>query len=67
MVIILNGQEKRLERPTTVRELLQLLDLEEGRVAVEVNLEIVDRQQFSNLTLKESDKVEVISFVGGGV
>jgi aspartate carbamoyltransferase catalytic subunit len=35
--------------------------------AVEVNLEIVDRQQFSNLILKESDKVEVISFVGGGV
>ena len=65
-MIQLNGQEKELEKPVTIGELLRHLNLHEGRIAVEVNLEIIDRQKFPSFQLKEGDKVEVISFVGGG-
>jgi len=66
MVILLNGEEKNLDRPINIGELLQLLNLQKERIAVEVNLEIVDRQKFHSFELKEGDKVEVIRFVGGG-
>jgi thiamine biosynthesis protein ThiS len=66
MVILVNGEEKELDKPLNIRGLLQLLNLQEERIAVEVNLEIVDRQLFPSFELKEGDKVEVISFVGGG-
>jgi len=66
MLILLNGEEKKIDRPINIGELLQLLNLQEERIAVEVNLEIVDRQKFHSFELKEGDKVEVIRFVGGG-
>ena len=66
MMILLNGQEKRFEKTINIKELLMFLELKEERIAVEVNLEIVDRQKFNSFELKDGDKVEVISFIGGG-
>lgn len=36
------------------------------RVAVEVNLVVIDRNAFERTTLHDGDRVEVVSFVGGG-
>jgi len=66
MNIVVNGKEQELDHPVSVKQLLQILDLKRERVAVEVNLEIVDRQKFDDYEIKEGDKVEVIHFVGGG-
>lgn len=66
MKIVVNGKEQELDCPVSVKQLLQILDLKGDRVAVEVNLEIVDRQKFDNFKIKEGDTVEVIHFVGGG-
>jgi thiamine biosynthesis protein ThiS len=35
-------------------------------VAVELNLEILDRATFGQRQLKEGDRVEILSFIGGG-
>ncbi len=66
MVIWLNGQEEKLDRPMSIKDLLQQLNLKEERIAVEVNLDIIDRQKFHAYELKDGDRVEVIRFVGGG-
>lgn len=66
MNIVVNGKEQELDHSVSVKQLLQILDLKGDRVAVEVNLEIVDRQKFDDYKIKEGDKVEVIHFVGGG-
>ena len=66
MNILVNGKEQELDPPVSVKKLLQILDLKGERVAVEVNLEIVDRQKFDDYEIKEGDNVEVIHFVGGG-
>ena len=66
MNIVVNGKEQELDHPVSVKQLLQILDLKGERVAVEVNLEIVDRKKFDDYEIKEGDKVEVIHFVGGG-
>jgi len=36
------------------------------RVAVELNLEILDRRDFDRRSLSEGDRVEILSFIGGG-
>ena len=66
MKIIVNGEEQEHTIPLTVANLLQVLDLRTEKVAVEVNLKILDRSDFPTLNLQEGDKVEILSFIGGG-
>lgn len=64
--IQVNGESRQTRVGTTVAELLQELDIRPDRVAVELNLQILDRQEFDRRALHEGDRVEVISFIGGG-
>ena len=49
-----------------VTGLLQDLQLNVERVAVEINLEILDRGDFDARILEEGDRIEIMSFIGGG-
>ncbi len=66
MKIILNGEEQEHHAPLTVAVLLQELNLRTEQVAVEINLKILDRSNFSTWKLQEGDKIEILSFFGGG-
>ncbi|MGW8248122.1 MAG: sulfur carrier protein ThiS [Acidiferrobacterales bacterium] len=66
MKITLNGQDRSLDRPMTVSELLLELGATGKRVAVEVNQEIVPRSEHSQYQLKNDDRVEVVQAIGGG-
>ena len=64
--IQVNGEPRETRAGTTVAELLQELDIRPDRVAVELNLQILDRQEFDRRAFNDGDRVEVISFIGGG-
>ncbi len=64
--IILNGEEKVLDRPVTVTDLLVGMGMADKRVAVEVNMEIVPRSEHGQFKLKDADRVEVVQAIGGG-
>jgi thiamine biosynthesis protein ThiS len=64
--ISLNGEPRELPESTTVAELLTALALAPGRVAVERNREIVSRADHARVLLMEGDRLEVVTFVGGG-
>ena len=66
MKIQVNGEPRTMAAAITVEGLLHDLQIRPDRVAVEVNMEIVDRQDFARCALQEGDKVEVIGFIGGG-
>ncbi|VAW53037.1 Sulfur carrier protein ThiS [hydrothermal vent metagenome] len=66
MIIILNGENKQVDNNTNIDQLLQIIDLSDKRLAVEVNEQIVPRSEFSETTLQESDKVEIVQAIGGG-
>ena len=66
MVIQLNGEEHDIEAGITVAGLLEYLGVRLDQVAVEVNLEIIEKGGFEAQILKEGDRVEVMSFIGGG-
>lgn len=64
--IVLNGEPFKLERPVTVSKLLEQLNIDPRRVAVEHNLVVLKRPAYDSTLLKEGDEVEVVNFVGGG-
>jgi sulfur carrier protein len=64
--ITLNGEPFDIEQPLSVVALLEKLDLDARRVAVEHNLTIVRRHRFPEVMVNEGDQVEIVNFVGGG-
>lgn len=66
MRIWLNGDAKEIPPMSTIQSLLIVLNQEAARVAVEVNGSIARRGSHAMVMLSEGDRVEVVSFVGGG-
>ena len=66
MTIQVNGESRGIGDGHTVAALLRELDIRADRVAVELNLEILDRKEFETRGLREGDRVEILSFIGGG-
>ncbi len=66
MTIQVNGESRGLGEGQAVASLLRELDIRADRVAVELNLEIVDRKEFETRGLRDGDRVEILSFIGGG-
>ncbi len=66
VTIQVNGEPRGVNEQITVSDLLRELNIKPDRVAVELNLEIVERQMFDTRLLKEGDRVEILSFIGGG-
>ncbi|MCI6121615.1 MAG: sulfur carrier protein ThiS [Lachnospiraceae bacterium] len=65
-MITVNGQAVSLEKPITVAEYLDQNQYRIERIAVEMNGEILPKKNYAAVTLKDGDKLEVVSFVGGG-
>jgi sulfur carrier protein len=66
MTITLNGETREVATGTTVAELLGELDVPAKHVAVEINLELVPRGAHREHVLREHDRLEVVTLVGGG-
>jgi thiamine biosynthesis protein ThiS len=66
MRILLNGETRDAPDDCSVASLLAGLGIRSEQVAVELNLQILDRQAFARTCLHDGDRVELIGFVGGG-
>ena len=64
MKLKLNGKEIETSCKT-LAELITQHEIPLGKIAVEVDGVIVPKSQLESFTLKEGNKVEVITFVGG--
>jgi len=64
--IKVNGEVREVPAGTTVSALLPMLGIEGGRVAVEVNREIVPKSEHGTHVLDEDDQLEIVTMVGGG-
>ncbi len=64
--VVVNGETRSIASGTTVAGLIAELGLADRRVAVERNREVVPRAQHASTLLVPGDKVEVVTFVGGG-
>jgi sulfur carrier protein len=66
MTITLNGESRDVAAGTTVADLLGELEIMPKHVAVEVNLELVPRARHAERVLRDNDRLEVVTLVGGG-
>lgn len=66
MKIIVNGEDRESRDGLSVLDLLNDLDIEKERVAVELNSNIIPRADLGKRMLSENDKLEIVTFVGGG-
>ncbi|MEF3280106.1 MAG: sulfur carrier protein ThiS [Elusimicrobiota bacterium] len=60
-MITING--KKIENP---KSLIKILSKKQKGICVLVNGNIVTQKDWKNFKLKDGDKVEIVSFVGGG-
>lgn len=63
--ILVNGDPCSVTDPCSLTDLLSLLAIE-GRLAVDVNGEIIARSMHNRYYLKQGDRVEIVHAIGGG-
>ena len=66
ITISVNGEARLVEASLTLADLLQQLELEGKRIAVELNQEVIPRSVFSQTRLHHDDNVEIVHAIGGG-
>jgi len=64
--ITVNGEARPVPAETRVSELVAQMGLEPGRIALELNREILARSNWSITVLLPGDRLEIVHFVGGG-
>lgn len=66
IAIVVNGEDRQVPAGTTVLALIESLGFGGKKVAVERNREVVPRAQHASIVLADGDRVELVTFVGGG-
>jgi sulfur carrier protein len=64
--VVVNGVTTQLPRVFHVKHLLEFLEVDPARVAVELNRAIVRKQDWETALVENGAVVEVVWFVGGG-
>ena len=64
--LTINGDSHTCGAGTTLSDLLISLELDQKKVAVERNLEIVPKSQFDSQMIENNDNLEIVHFIGGG-
>lgn len=64
--VTINGEEQVLDTAVCLEDLLIILGLTKGKVAIERNLEIVPRSRYSETMVQDGDRLEIVHFIGGG-
>jgi thiamine biosynthesis protein ThiS len=65
MTLIING-EPRTASAANLTALVDELRMKPDRVAIELNRQIIPRDQWPQTKLSDGDQLEIVHFVGGG-
>ncbi|MBW1650655.1 MAG: sulfur carrier protein ThiS [Deltaproteobacteria bacterium] len=66
MIIKINGKQENLTKQTTLSELIKDKKIDSYIIVVEYNKKIIPKEEFDKIILKDKDKLEILTFVGGG-
>ena len=64
--IQLNGRKLELKNKHSIFSLLKKYKLDTKKIAVELNGEIINRNKYKAINVKNKDKIEIVHFIGGG-
>jgi sulfur carrier protein len=66
VAIMVNGHERHLLAGATVVDVLEAAGLTGRPVAVELDGQVVPRSRFADCRLVGGERIEIVTFVGGG-
>lgn len=66
MQIKINGKNETVKSSLNLGELIAEKGLTPEHIVVEHNYNIISREEWSRIKVKDDDNIEIISFVGGG-
>jgi len=64
--LLINQKEAEYDDGLSVKDLLGKLNLDGKPVAIEVNEDLVPVEQHSQVSLKDGDRLEIVTLAGGG-
>ena len=64
--ININGKKRLISSKMSLKSLLNNNKISINKVAIEINMEIINKKKISKIKLKNGDKVEIVHFIGGG-
>ena len=64
--IKINGKISTINENLSLSTFLKELKIPLKKVAIELNLEIIDKNKINKIKLKQNDKIEIVHFIGGG-
>lgn len=64
--ITVNGKAVTIPESCTLDQVLKTVDVPPNYLAVELNGEVVPREQHATLMIRDRDQLEVVTLVGGG-
>ncbi len=66
MNVILNGKEFLLDKKISLNDFLIIHNINTNNIVVEINGSIITKSLWGQYVLKENDKIEIVTAVGGG-
>lgn len=66
MELVINGKTEQLPDGLNAARLIEHLGLQNERLAMEVNREIVPRSRFDSHYFSPGDEIEIVRAIGGG-
>jgi sulfur carrier protein len=66
MELVINGKTEQVPDDINATRLIEHLGLQNERLAIEVNREIVPRSTFDSHRFKSGDQIEIVRAIGGG-
>jgi len=66
MQIVINGQKKDFDKALKLKKIIEQFCRNPNHVIAEVNGHIVKSQNWDQADVEDGDKIELVTFVGGG-
>jgi len=66
ITIKLNGKVEKIEKEIHIVEFLKVKEIKKDSVVVMINEEIIKKERFEEVIIKDNDEVEILRFVSGG-
>jgi sulfur carrier protein len=66
ITITINGIDTIIDKGSTLNDLIFQYQLDIKKIAIEIDLIIIHRDNFSKTILTSGSKIEIVHFIGGG-
>ena len=63
--IKINGKNFVIKPKMTLKDVITKYKIPEKKVAIELNKEIINKQNLGKIRIKNQDKIEIVHFIGG--